>query len=292
MTTIDPPPMAGQYDLIFWGSSLDDRGDAAKAHCRTSGARCCELRFESDTRQFLVDGQAIRSNQLEGMFGDAVLIEATTLGVAEICGILRSAFRRELKQIDFLYVEPDDYTRGEAYGNSGLRSFKLSENRQFVGIPGYSIDTSQYTTGKAVFFLGYEGERLSQALEQMELDGWEKIAVFGIPAYQAGWEMNALANNVTFLKNCDFYESRYAAASSVQAAFDLLSKLHLGSDDPDLPTVIAPLGTKPHSIGCALFVAFHASFNTAGLVFDHPVKADKRSTGTNRWHLIQVHFQW
>jgi hypothetical protein len=49
---------------------------------------------------------------------------------------------------------------------------------------------------KTVFLLGYEGQRLAQALEQTDIRPSNCSVVFGVPAFQPGWEMDAYANNV------------------------------------------------------------------------------------------------
>ena len=49
---------------------------------------------------------------------------------------------------------------------------------------------------RVVFFLGYEGERLDEAFEELEIDPRKSIVVFGVPAFRPGWEMDSFANNV------------------------------------------------------------------------------------------------
>ena len=54
---------------------------------------------------------------------------------------------------------------------------------------------------KALFLLGFEGNRLDSALETMQLSMPHCSVLFGIPAFQPGWELDSLANNVGVIED-------------------------------------------------------------------------------------------
>jgi hypothetical protein len=53
-----------------------------------------------------------------------------------------------------------------------------------------------------VFFLGYEEHRFGVALEDFHrtLRPEDCSIVFGVPAFQPGWEMNSLTNNLRIIR--------------------------------------------------------------------------------------------
>jgi hypothetical protein len=51
---------------------------------------------------------------------------------------------------------------------------------------------------------------------------------------------------------------------------------------------IAPIGTKPHGIGAALFAATHED---VGILYDHPRRREGRSSKVGKWHLFNVSFE-
>jgi hypothetical protein len=123
-------------------------------------------------------------------------------------------------------------------------------------------------------------------LEQQEvLQSWHKHVVLGVPAFSPGWEIDAMANNVQYLGKGD--QVKYAAAASADAAYRLLSTL-LEQDKEERPILIAPLGTKPHAIGAALFLIENESMGRALLLYDHPTRSSGRSSEVRRWHFYDI----
>lgn len=249
-------------------------------------------------RGLVVDGVRTPSRELLLRFDGAstVLLEATTLDLVELLELLRAARARRLKHVDLLYAEPAAYQREVmALDAPWTREFELSVNRRFEGVPGFVTDLGRAgaMNSQLVAFLGYEGARLAQACEQVEtMAGWPKTAVFGIPGYAPGWEMNALANNVGTLYGMSGFGIRYCAAASVTGALEILRDIHGRRAAGEGRTVIAPLGTKPHSIASALFLVDNCEFQETTLIWDHPTRSPDRSEDVRRWHLFRVDFEY
>jgi hypothetical protein len=62
-------------------------------------------------------------------------------------------------------------------------------------VPGAVLMTTERTQQRAVFFLGYEERRLDVALDEPLVVSADTAVVFGVPAFNAGWEMDAFAKS-------------------------------------------------------------------------------------------------
>ncbi|PRY04413.1 hypothetical protein [Paraburkholderia sp. BL25I1N1] len=285
-----------QWDLAFHGGPIDARGTAAVEWVRerASLAHVCDYDIRN-SRGLLLNGMRAPARDIATQLVNArsVLLEATTLGLVELLNLLRAAQSHGLAGVDILYLEPNEYRREVVLDAPWTREFSLSTSRRFEGVPGFLADLSLVPErqGRLVAFLGYEGARLAQACEQLDaLASWRKYAVFGIPGYAPGWEINAMANNVATLQKEGFESVRFCGAASVSGAYDLLEAIHAEGVTDDATTVVAPLGTKPHGIATALFLIAHSRFQASSLIYDHPARSPNRSTEIRKWHLYRVRF--
>jgi hypothetical protein len=277
-----------RWDVAFIGSAdADKRSLVAREFTGTRADKSYVLRYDNNTI-FIDDLQVTRARLQLLLNGAAtVLIEATGLACPEILAALRACVKEKVKAISFLYLEPIEYRRNLKGNLTEHRDFDLSSNCRFKSVHGYMAELTDTPVGQAVFFLGYEKSRLGQAFEQEEtLRRWQKYAVFGVPGYGAGWEVDALANNAHHLA-ADEFEVRYVAAASVNSAYKLLKGLR-HDDKTEKPMLICPLGTKPHAIGAALFLVEHNEGQDATLLYDHPSKSSDRSREVKRWHVYDV----
>lgn len=277
-----------RWAQAFVSTELDDRGAAAVAWVRARSNAVETLLYDAQRTEMMSSAGTMTSLQLKAniLGATSILLEATTMGVAELSLTLKAARIAGVKSIDLLYLEPLEYAK-ETMVQWG-RDFSLSGARSFSGIKGLSLDMSMHPKGTVVAFLGYEGARLRAALEQVTVDAWDRYAVFGVPGFEPGWEINALANNIGFVADRQM-NLRFCAAASVSAAYRLLDELRR-REGPDDPILILPLGTKPHSIASSIFVCDHSQFQLAGLSYDHPERSKKRSSDVREWHLYRVVF--
>lgn len=282
-----------QWDIALYGDALDTRGREAVqfVQARSSRSSLCKCDVDNPLGLILDGTRTPMRDLLNVGSSTSLLLEATTLDLVELLHLLRAAERRGLAQVDLLYAEPGEYQR-EAIPLDApwRREFSLSDNRRFQGVAGFATDLSVPTPKTLVAFLGYEGARLAQAVDQVgAMASWTKMAVFGIPGYAHGWEMNALANNAGTLYSLKDVAIKYCAASSVTGALAILENAHERLAGAGT-TVVAPLGTKPHSIASALFLTKHCQYQQATLIWDHPNQTPGRSEHVRRWHLFRVNF--
>lgn len=288
-----PTVFASQsWDIAIIGERLlDKRSEAACSFASNHSKNQFQMLYDTKNKQFEIDGGRVTVGAIKTRLRGSknILVEATTLNCPEILYLLRAAKEEAVEKITFLYLEPLSYRRTLKGRLADHRDFDLSDNRRFEGVHGFMVDLNEVPKGQVVFFLGYEKARLGQALEQEEaLHKWKKHAVFGIPAFEPAWEIDSIANNVQHLATFD-YEVQYAAASSVNAAYNLLNGL-LQDDKTDSTIVVAPLGTKPHTIGAALFVVEHNAYDRTALLYDHPQRSKGRTEDIKRWHFYEVSY--
>ncbi|MBK4737358.1 hypothetical protein [Noviherbaspirillum pedocola] len=276
------------FEIGFYGVDVDDRGASAVKLCQQRSVSSHLMTYVANDH--FIDGNPCPQKAICAyMRGkNEILIECTTLGVAEIIFLFLAAKREKIRDIYLIYAEPGEYTRESRQTLSESTRFHLTGDRQFKGVHGVSLDLSLHSSGRAVFLLGYEDDRLAMLLTQQEnLARFKKHAVFGVPAFEPGWELNSFSNHASRLTTEEF-EIHYAAANSVTHCMDTLTNIHKVSGSIDSPTIIAPIGTKPHAIAAAAFLCFVCGSQEGGLIYDHPEKPAGRSRALRRWHVFHL----
>ena len=284
-----------QWKLAYHGNELDERSRAGIEMVKGGSSSSVLMQYQTEQPdRMCVDGQLVGTATVKDQMRRAgnVVLETTSLGFVEVLQLLKFAKAAGLQGVDCLYVEPFEYTKDRYLNSSWAREYSLSESRQLEAVRGFSTppELSRHDA-RLVAFLGYEASRLAGACEQNDaIVGWKRYAVFGVPGYAPGWEMNAMANNIDTLVQREFESVRYCAASSVSGAYELLEAIHQEGRADQPHTVVAPFGTKPHGIACALFLVGHASYQASSLIYDHPGRSKGRSTEVRRWHMYRVQF--
>ncbi|MBI5007876.1 MAG: hypothetical protein HZB95_12235 [Nitrosomonadales bacterium] len=284
----DSPKSKWDVAVVAEKVDIDDRSVAASNFVSANASRTVTVRFDLPTNETLINGKVTTFGGLRAQFSrqKSVLIEATTLSVTEILYVIAAAVKEAVSQLRLVYVEPRGYRRRIEGRLCEHRDFDLSDNRLYRSIPMFRTDLNETSPGRAVFFLGYEGARLGQALEQEEiLQRWKKHMVIGVPAFEPGWEIDTIANNIQYFDGQDSVQ--FTAASSVAGAYNLLCALR-HQDKEDKPILVAPLGTKPHAIGAILFLLEFTAMEQAVFLYDHPDRTQGRTDKVRRWHFYDV----
>jgi hypothetical protein len=158
--------------------------------------------------------------------------------------------------------------------------FDLSERILGIApIPGFASFARVKDDFCFVALLGFEGTRVAYLLEQVQPVGDRIIPIVGVPGFRAEYPFATYTGNRLPLMESDAWRRvRFADANCPFSLYYLLQQL---SDEYGGSYLkIAPVGTKPHAIGAALFVIDDPSRRE--LVYDHPVRKAERTTGIAR----------
>ncbi len=288
----DSPQLThGRWDAALVGQELDERGAAARSFVSQNCAHMSECEYNPLTFELQLDGRSFLADRAEDAFSalgtGRILLEATTLGFPEVYLACRALRARGVKTLSLLYVEPLEYSaaKGQLLHR---RDFELSDEVPgYIPVPGSTILLEDRRPQRGVFFLGYEERRLDRAMEDHPIVPARVVVVFGVPAFQPGWEMDAFANNARVLRDRSISGGvHFCGAENPLAAYQVLEqvKAECGTDEE---MFVVPIGTKPHGIGAALFAAEHQE---VGILYDHPRRKRKRTSKVSSWHLFDVVF--
>ncbi len=280
------------HSVALVGDAVDDRGRAAHSYLTGLGATLVCVKYIPGSFQVSIGGKLIEADQLDPMlrqYGPVLMLEATTLGIAEILLLSRAANEADMSGIDYLYVEPESYFNARRTSLLHKRDFDLSE--RFPGyrpIPGFIVNLGDPRPARGVLFLGYEERRLDRVLEDHQMiDPRYCTFVFGVPAFRPGWEMNSFSRNLRVMRDKQLKpEIAFAGAENPAAAFEVLEEVRGSLRDQERMFVV-PIGTKPAGIGAALFCAVNDS---VGVLYDHPERKTGRSEAVAKWHYFSARF--
>lgn len=212
------------------------------------------------------------------------ILDSTSLGFAEILILLHFLSDKEDLLIKIFYVEPNEY-KLKSKKNVFKHEFDLSEGfNSFRKIPPYSllIDSSSSEKAKLITLLGFENERLSRILEDDDGARYDDFNhIIALPAFNPGWENISLQRHSQELKG--FKDLEFAPANNPYETYKVLENIQKNSNNKSL--VIAPIGTKPHSIGAIIFL-INSKLNNkkVGLIYDFPIKKENRTEGIGIIH--------
>jgi hypothetical protein len=282
-----------RWVLGIVGKTLDDRGTVATDFVSKHVDCVVPVEYNPETFSLEINNVGAPVDDIETGIREwskkSILIETTTIGFVELFLLVRALRTLGLKDISFLYVEPRGYAQSRRTPLLHRRDFELSaEVPGYRGIPGAAMIMNDLERQRAVFFLGYEERRLDRALEDFQMLSPDNCSVvFGVPAFQAGWEMDAFANNIRVIRERGLSGGVFfCGAENPAATLDVLAEIRSGLEEKQR-LVVAPIGTKPCGLGVALFAILHPD---VGLLYDHPQRRAKRTEETANWHLYNATF--
>ena len=147
----------------------------------------------------------------------------------------------------------------------------LSEKvRSIEAVPGFAKRECDNQTLCA--FLGFEGVRIKNVLETVHSIG-RFVPIVAFPSGDPQWY------NVTILNNMDMLQSE-ARDVAIHKCFSegIFSAVNLleNTISQDEKIVLAPLGTRPHSMACAIFACRRQN---ARIIYDFVVENENRAVG-------------
>ncbi len=298
MSSLEAPSTLNEVDIAFVGESVDDRGSATVLALKNVVPCLSHLKFDVDDQQTFLDGNPILRDKLTSLLDgkNRILLDATTLGLGEVLQVLLAVARMKKLAIEFLYAEPKQYTQrtSENIADRQMRHFSLTQNCQFRSVQGFAHEYEPNMKATHVFLLGFESARLQNAIEQrgdFDQKRYRCHVVVGVPAFQAGWESNAIRPHLSLLEDLNITERSiaYCQANSIREAYLTLWELYKQLGDEHGCFFISPLGTKPHAIATALFLLETKGNDIpTSLYYDHPERVKNRSSEVAVWHHVRV----
>ena len=167
------------------------------------------------------------------------------------------------------YIRPIKYVQ-----QSGTVGYALCDQVSSVkAVPGFAKRVSDKQSLYA--FLGFDGIRLKNILEtENNIEKFVPIIPFptGIPQWY----------NVTMWNSMDVLQSyseevaiRKCFSDSVFEAIELLER----EIQTNQSVILVPLGTRPHSLACAIFATRH---NNAKIIYDYVIEHEHRAIGVGK----------
>jgi len=191
--------------------------------------------------------------------------------------LLRAALNT-LEDVRVVYVEPLDYTQSLTPTEGEI--FDLSERiRGVAPLPGFaSLNRGEADEFFLLALLGFEGTRFAYVLENVQPQGDRVIPIVGVPGFRSEYPFYAYHGNRSPLMSTRSWTAvEYVTANCPFRVFWTLQGIE---ERVQAPVKIAPIGTKPHALGAILY-AIHRE-GKVEIVYDHPVKTPKRTTGAAR----------
>lgn len=208
----------------------------------------------------------------------SVVIDITGMDHVAIMLVVKILASVPVGELFGLYVEPDRYEQESIRGD-----FALSD--QFLGnkaVPGFAR-RERGTERTMVTFFGFEGDRVNRILED-RTNISHLIPVVGVPSYRPGWNLVSLGSFGRIVARYDaLSDIQSCPAFSVYEAFCILCEIR--SVEGNGPIVVAPLGTRPHTLACSLFASQNEEVRIA---YDHPVESAKRASGVGCAHAYHL----
>lgn len=279
------------FDWVCVGKAVDDRGRRSLEIARNSADQTVVVEYDPDSFQLKLDQNFFRASNVDGIRqafpGKKILLDATSLDAVEMLILTRAFLRNrdDRRHLGFIYAEPNRYK--PAVNAIGMDySFTFADKfRGLKSVPGFANELRDDEKGRLVACLGFEADRLDRILQDDDGNFIQHIMlVFGVPPYRTTWEMHALLPHERVISQHRSCELAFAGANNPKAAYECLRESFqaIGEDER---LIIAPLGSKPSSIGIALFACCQDNIR---LKYDFPVRLEGRTEGVGAIHRYLV----
>ena len=140
-SSLNPMDLLLDDDFVFiHGTALDERGELAISFGDTTAQRVL-VQYDIEKMSLTVDETTASADVGSDLFrhltaGLPIVLEATTLGFAELFSTIRALIDIGLKRIEIIYVEPLEYTKPK-----GADQYALSDRiKGYLPIPNSVVD--------------------------------------------------------------------------------------------------------------------------------------------------------
>ena len=198
----------------------------------------------------------------------SVLVDITSLQHAVIMYLTYILLTQiQVAHLFMAYVKPEEYLNRTPSGKYELYSQTFPART----IPGMSSRNKDHEI--IIPFLGFDGDRFNNAIEGMSYD--EISPIIGFPSDNPYWQMESLRNCMLALKNTGSEQNiRKCKANSIYDACHTLEEIIAEKTNNNF--VLIPLGTRPHSVACAIVYARHTNVR---IIYDFAKETPIRSKG-------------
>ena len=216
---------------------------------------------------------------IDGFWGSLscsrVYLDITGLSHHVWAPLLQSALST-VSRVMVVYVEPKDYAFSPTPTEGAI--FDLSERVEGIRpLPGFTV-LRDVDDARSCFvpLLGFEGTRFAFLLEHTQPAADRIVPIIGVPGFRPEFPFHAYWGNKSVLYGTPGRRRiRYAIANDPFSLYYTLEDI--GGEYSDCSLKIAPIGTKPHSLGAILFAI--ARPDAVEIVYDHPVRKVNRTRG-------------
>jgi hypothetical protein len=156
-----------------------------------------------------------------------------------------------IKKLFICYSEPESYSKNESDIKNGI--FDLTERFcEISSIPGF-LRLSDYSKEKIlVALMGFEGNRFNKAFNEINPAPRKTHAIVGFPSFFPSWQYWVYSQNQNVLEQSKAYSLMHrVTANEPFGVYNILEKLKINNLENEM--YIAPIGTKPHSLGACMF---------------------------------------
>lgn len=213
---------------------------------------------------------------------NSVYIDVTAMSCRIIAPLLKASIEMKMK-VFVVYVEPNGYD---------IPAFKCGFNQDLADavdgvnpLPGFSKILPHNDDPMYIFLLGFEGGRLSYLLQDQQPEDSNVFPIIGVPGYVLDYPFESYwGNHHSLLRTRGWQRVKYAEANSIVDAYMELQTLT--KENAVHEFVIAPIGTKPHSIAAILFAMNNRE--NVELLYDNPKRGLHRTFGVRQIQICCV----
>lgn len=291
--------------IYFYGQLLDNRSKISHDYFKENVKDICKVlyhekefsisitsTFDLKLEKNKIKNHTIGNDLIAKLHHTNIYLDATSLGFAEILLLLHNInIYLQKAEVKIVYAEPLEYRLKKQDDTFNTEFDLTSKSNDFMKIPPYSllIDSVSDKKAELIVFLGFENDRLGRIIEHDEKARYKKYTpILAVPAFVPGWENISLRRHYLELNNFD--NIQLAPANNPYEVNEVLINIQQNSKLENI--IIAPIGTKPHSIGAIIFlINSKERGENVGIVYDFPEKKENRTDGVGKIHEYSLCFK-
>lgn len=206
-----------------------------------------------------------------------ILVDISSLQTPTIMALFNTLFSSNKCRPAKLFIA---YTKPIKYlaHNSSTYMFSTKLGKA-SSVPGYAARAKDNEI--LIPFLGFEGARLRNIVGDSQYE--KVIPIVGFPSDNPKWQFETMRNCMEEIKEQNAeYNIEKCKANSIFEAYYLLEKL---TANMTKNYVLAPIGTKPHTVAATIFTLKHKT--NCRLIYDFAVENYDQSSGV--YNILVTH---